>query len=60
MAIIFRHSAGKHGIGRDRARYVIEHCPNPLYADIGDIEVIHAMVMRRKFADAYREVMRWR
>ena len=31
MAIRFSRSAGRHGIARTRARYVVEHCGCPLY-----------------------------
>ena len=32
MAIVFRRSAGRHGVSQDRARFVVEHCPCPLFA----------------------------
>ena len=32
MAIVFRRSAARHGISTDRATFVIETCPCPLYA----------------------------
>ena len=31
MLIEFHPAAAKHGIGRDRVRYVIDHCACPLY-----------------------------
>lgn len=31
MRIGFAPSASRHGIGRDRVRYVIAHCASPLY-----------------------------
>lgn len=33
MAIRFTPSAHRHGISDDRARYVIENCPSPSYAE---------------------------
>lgn len=36
MAITFWPSAAKHRISQERARYVIEHCPYPMYAIAGD------------------------
>ncbi len=87
MAIRLAPSAARHGIGQDRARFVVEHCPWPLYpptsdeanqdvvfflwaddhgiplevvgielAD-GDLLVIHAMRMRRRYRDDYRRVI---
>ncbi len=32
MAIVFRRSAGRHGISEERTRYVISTCRCPLYA----------------------------
>jgi hypothetical protein len=32
MRFFFARSAGRHGIDPERAGYVIEHCPAPLYA----------------------------
>jgi hypothetical protein len=32
----FAPSAARHRIGQDRIRYVIEHCPAPLYAPDDD------------------------
>jgi hypothetical protein len=31
LAIRFTRSASRHGIGEDRARHVVEHCPDPIY-----------------------------
>ena len=33
MGLRFSRSAARHGISEDRARYVIENCPTPLYAE---------------------------
>ena len=90
MAIIFRQSAGRHGISSERAMFVIVTCPSPLYTpddaasgvdtvlflgpdpggvplevvgielENGDLVVIHAMRMRRRYKRAYQRVMRWR
>jgi hypothetical protein len=90
LAIIFRRSAERHGISRDRATFVITTCPGPLYApddepaladrvlflgpdasgvplevigielNDGDLVVIHAMRMRRRYERAYAQVMQWR
>lgn len=38
MATRFSESAARHGISRDRARYVIEHCSCPLYPPTPDDE----------------------
>ena len=38
MAIRFARSAARHGIGEDRARHVIEHCPDPLYPPLASGE----------------------
>ncbi len=32
MAVTFARSASRHGISRERAEFVVEHCPLPLYA----------------------------
>jgi hypothetical protein len=90
VAIIFRRSAARHGISRERATSVISTCPYPLSVaddepdrvdrvvflgpdaggvplevvgielDNGDLVVIHAMRMRRRYERAYAQVMRWR
>ncbi len=33
MAVRFRPTSLRHGISHERATYVIEHCPQPLYSD---------------------------
>ncbi len=33
MAIVFRQSAGRHGISRERATFVVHGCPCPLYPE---------------------------
>lgn len=38
MPIRFAPSAGRHGISPERARYVVEHCPAPLYSPEPDEE----------------------
>lgn len=38
MAIRFSESAFRHGISRDRARHVVEHCACPLYPPNPDDE----------------------
>lgn len=38
MPIRFAPSAERHGISPDRARYVVEHCPAPLYSPEPDEE----------------------
>lgn len=90
MGIVFRRSASRHGVSQDRARFVVEHCPCPLFApddhadglarviflgpdsggvplevvgiepESGDLVVIHAMRLRRRYRHAYAEVMKWR
>ncbi len=41
MAIRFSQSASRHGISQARARYVVEHCPCPLYSsEEGDEDLI--------------------
>ena len=32
MVVRFSRSAARHGIAPDRARFVVEHCPCPLYS----------------------------
>jgi len=32
VALRFGSSAARHGISRERARYVVEHCPAPIYS----------------------------
>jgi hypothetical protein len=89
LAIRFASSAGRHGIGEDRIRYVITHAPVVLFPTPdddgepdrilflgpdrqgsllevvalelapGDLLVIHAMRMRRKYRDHYLMVLRW-
>ena len=87
MALRFARSAGRHGIRHERAAYVIEHCPLPLFAGPmgppasilflgpdangvplevlaielpdGELLVIHAMRMRRKYLETYAEGMSW-
>ena len=34
MRITFARSAARHGISRERAEFVVEHCPLPLYAPV--------------------------
>jgi hypothetical protein len=34
LAIRFARSALRHSIGEDRARHVIEHCPDPIYPSL--------------------------
>lgn len=90
MALIFRRSAARHGISRERVTFVISTCPCPLSVpdddpdridrvvflgpdaggvplevvgielDNGDLVVIHAMRMRRRYERAHAQVMRWR
>ena len=37
----FAKSAGRHGIGRERARYVVERCIDPVYsAEPGDEDLV--------------------
>ena len=38
MRIDFAPSASRHGVSRDRARHVIEHCASPLYPPEDDRE----------------------
>jgi len=38
MPIRFVQSAERHGISIERARYVVEHCPAPLYSPEPDEE----------------------
>jgi hypothetical protein len=38
MPVLFSRSAARHGIHRDRARYVVEHCAFPLYSPEPDRE----------------------
>ena len=33
MGLRFSRSAARHGISEERARYVIENCPFPMYGD---------------------------
>jgi hypothetical protein len=41
VEVRFSRSAARHGIARDRSRYVVEHCPCPLYsADPDDVDLI--------------------
>ncbi len=41
MVVRFSRSAARHGIRRDRSRYVVEHCPCPLYSsDQDQVDVI--------------------
>jgi hypothetical protein len=87
LRLRFRESAIRHGINAERATFVIEHCPQPLYMPEPDavdrvlflgfdrhgvplevvaidldveLDVIHAMPMRRSYLDQFREMMRWR
>lgn len=32
MAVRFANSATRHGISHERARFVVDHCPSPLFA----------------------------
>jgi hypothetical protein len=32
LGVRFTSSASRHGISQERARYVIDHCPLPIYA----------------------------
>ena len=86
MAIRFTKSASRHGISRERARYVVEHCPLPAYSEgpvegevkalflwsdrngvplevgaiefgSGDLLVVHAMRMRRKYLKEYETMI---
>jgi hypothetical protein len=38
MPIRFAPSAARHGIAPERAQYVVEHCPAPLYSPEPDEE----------------------
>ena len=38
MPVRFAASAGRHGISVERVRYVVEHCPAPLYSREPDEE----------------------
>ena len=89
MGIRFARSASRHGIGENRARHVIEGCPDPIYPPLagsdksdrvlflgpdehgvplevlavelasGELLVIHAMRLRRKYRHDYETVMAW-
>lgn len=86
MELRFADSSHRHGISRERIRYVIKHCRSPLYPadseddevlflgddehfvplevmavelDDGDLLVIHAMKLRRKYREAYEERTAW-
>jgi hypothetical protein len=87
MPFRFASSAHKHGIGHERAAYVIEHCGLPyegldgdsdavlflgedwngVHLEVGAIEleggdllVIHAMKLRRKYRGRFEEALPWR
>ena len=42
--IDFAPSAARHGIGPERARYVVSHCRNPLYALDEDRNITNAVL----------------
>ena len=44
MAIVFRRSAGRHGISPERATFVVERCPCPLYAPDNDADELDRVV----------------
>lgn len=60
MALRVTGSASRHGISQERATYVIDHCPLPLYPT--EAAGLAARVMflgPRKYERAYWEVMLW-
>jgi hypothetical protein len=87
MPFRFARSAHKHGVSRERAAHVIEHCGLPyeglggdgdavlflgddwngvpleigaIELEDGDLLVIHAMKLRRKYRGRYEEAVPWR
>jgi hypothetical protein len=87
VSLRFATSAYRHGIGRERAAHVIQHCGLPyeglddagdavlflgddwngiplevggIELEDGDLLVIHAMRLRRKYLELYLEALPWR